>query len=127
MKLLLCASRWVTSLFLKGIMFVNVVFFKVLTILKCCYSNSSFYFYHVSLTQEKILVDVFLFLSYMKDQVNYYSLHENCVKVFVWKFTCKLCENTFLSYCFSNVGTSQERMEGISAYSFLLYIFSHPR
>ena len=24
-------------------------------------------------------MDVFLFLSYMKDQVNYYSLHENCV------------------------------------------------
>ena len=64
-------------------MFVNVVFFKVSTILKCCYLNSSFCFYHVSLTQEKTLMGVFLFLSYMKDQVNYYSLHENCVKVFV--------------------------------------------
>lgn len=42
-----------------------------------------FYFYHVSLAQEKILMDAFLFLSYMKDQVNYYSLYENCVKVFV--------------------------------------------
>ena len=40
-------------------------------------------FYHIFLTQEKILMGVLLFLSYMKDQVNYYSLHENCVKVFV--------------------------------------------
>lgn len=78
MELLFPSLLPVISLVLKVIMFVSVVFFKRSAILKCCYPNSSFYFDHVFLTQEKILMDVFLFLSHMKDQVNYYSLHGNC-------------------------------------------------
>ena len=78
MEFLLPSLLPVTSLVLKVIMFVRVVLFKGSAILKCCYPNSSFYFDHVFLTQEKILMDVFLFLSHMKDQVSYYSLHGNC-------------------------------------------------
>lgn len=88
--------------------------FQSINNFKCCYSNSSFYFYHVSLTQEEILMDVFCFSLYMKDQVNYYSLYENCVKVYlqiVWQHISQL----LLFQCWN---ISRERMKGISAYFF---------